>query len=53
MYVLGTYLNLCDPNHFYDAWQALGDLTDDDCEVMAALLAKEQLAPHSSMKIKT
>jgi hypothetical protein len=32
MRVLGTHLDLCDPEKFFDAWKKLGDLSDGDCD---------------------
>lgn len=41
MRVLGTHLDLSDPKQFFEAWENLGDLSDDDCEREAAIQQKK------------
>jgi hypothetical protein len=36
MRLLGSHLNLCDPQEFHRAWEKLGDLSDAECDLMAA-----------------
>jgi len=37
-----THLEICDPDSFYvyEAWEKLGDLSDEECERMAEKIAK-------------
>lgn len=43
MLLPGKHLDLCDAEQFHIAWEALGDLTDEECDKIEENLIKDTI----------